>query len=221
MTVEKYNYSAIIAGLQGQGKSHRAMHRAIVAASGATDPTIAFPGGVRCRVFVQDPSGSFERIARTFASPSEWASAARAAAERKEPVHAIARFLTVDPQLLVDTAIASSKASGHRIPSLVIFDEGLLLEAASDNYIAPWLKEANAIRRHLGIGWIFCVQNASIHQSLIDSATELDIFRVVNAKQVRRLGELANIPEPILDSIPTLKPRQFHTGSPSSPESWR
>ena len=215
--MEPFNYSAIVLGLQEQGKSHRARHRVLMAVNGQ------HPSGYRPRAFVLDPAGAFRSIAVTYESAREWAERTRAAAASKKPTPLVARFPQEDPERLLGAAVAAA-ASGRR-PSLLVFDEGLLVRAACSSYIAPWLQAANANRRHLaddaGVGFILCAQSADVHRQLLSSATEVDLFRVVDEQQLERVRVACAVPRAIMATVPLLRARQFRSGRPGFPESWR
>jgi len=225
--MEKINYAVCIFGLQQHGKSHRAMHRAVLAARGE------HPAGLKCRVFVQDPTNSFGPVAPRYESPRDWAAAAATAVKDKKPFAAIARFRSVGAQALCDMAEKAAAATRPpgvdqygdplpvRVPSIVVFDEGGAEEAFRDNYMQPWFRTIDLERAHKGIGWILLCQDGAIHRDLISKTTEIDVFRLTGSHVIDRIGEYGKAPPAILAAIPKLEPHNYHSGSPHNPESWR
>lgn len=232
--LNKIDYAALLLGARGNGKSTRAKQRAIAAVRGELP---GFPG-IKCRVFVLDPTESWTDVAATFDSPAAWG----VAVDGKSPQPGIIRFLRLPditkptgqmspsgkpevetweaPRQLCQLAVDAAKASNYLVPSVFVYDEGKKTDI-KENYVPRWFTEFDATRRHSRTGWIFNAQDGAVHEDVISAATEIDIFNLVNRDDLGRLAKKASVPAGILSGIPTLPSLQFRTGRPNNPGSWR
>ena len=193
---EKPNLQVAIFGVPGSGKTTRAKQRIREACASGWFAVIHDPNDDYERL---GPEGDIEDLAR----------AADRAAREKKRVHPVLR--TRDDAVSIMEDVKAFSALGRR-KTLLVFDESVLL--GSPRSLEHELADLIARRRHHGIGILFVAQFPSLcHFSIMTQATELDLFRVIDAYSLKKLEE-RGVPREVVMTLPDLDNFQFRTVRP-------
>jgi hypothetical protein len=108
----------------------------------------------------------------------------------------------------VAAASRAAGANGRAVPVLVYFDEACALRNMSPSYLDPEVQEVVLMRRSRHIGFLFGTQRLQVlHPTLLDAHTRVIVFRMVAARQLKRLDELG-VPPATIRRVQTLRPHE-------------
>ena len=99
-------------------------------------------------------------------------------------------------RIVAASSIAGKQEGQKAVPTILYIDEIAEASGMSHSYIKPEIRTLITGRRHKHIGILWTGQSARIcHNSLLGLSTELRIYRLIDAKDYRRLSELNIISE--------------------------
>lgn len=179
----RWNFCGLIAGPPGYGKTTVARHLVRRHLQGTNGIVLA-----------HDPVSQYRADGCVpFETTNVWrTSAAVAAKEKKQMVRGAS--LGGASSDVVSLAIALGKRAGNtqenvRLPILVVLDEGSANDSSGGTWIGKGDEQALAMRRHLGIGFVFNVQDPMmLHPRFWQLATDFYLF-AQTSKHVRVLEE--------------------------------
>lgn len=167
-----WNYSAVIVGLPGYGKT--TLQRSII------QRHLTETAGI---VLAHDPMRQFLDLGcRWYADAAAFRAAALAAAAKKEPLPRGASIGGMDSdaitQLALEIGRKQNTAARVALPILVPFDEGSLREGSGSTYVSKLDNELLATRRHAGVGLVFNLQEpAQLMSRFYRMSTDVYLFR--------------------------------------------
>lgn len=150
----RWNFCAIIAGPPEYGKTSIA--RALVRRHLQTTNGI---------VLVHDPVQQFGPDGCAYyENAAAWRAAARAAAGKGGKPMPRGASLGGESSAIVELALSLGKRAGNRqenvrLPILVVLDEGSTSDSSGSTWIGKEDLQALAMRRHLGVGFVFNIQD--------------------------------------------------------------
>lgn len=161
------NYCGLIFAAPGFGKTSIAIEIA--------DTFLA--KGVK--VFAHDPNKMFRGRAAEYASVAEYDARVIAAEKKEERIPACSSFNCPAAEvrdLVVRLGRKHNDMDRVKVPMLMIFDEGSLVDSGS-TYISKEDQALLANRRHLGVGVLFLLQRtAMLTKAFRDFATDLYVM---------------------------------------------
>lgn len=120
------------------------------------------------------------RSCRHWTSTQQYAEASRAAhaSGGRFPRGASFSCGATDVAELAVTMGRRNRADAVRVPILLVFDEGSLLEKSSASHISGADNALISTRRHKGIGLMYLLQRPTqLHPAFLDLATDVYLFR--------------------------------------------
>ena len=162
-------------------------------------------------VFAHDPNHQYKRCVR-YENVAAWRASALAAATARTPMPrgaSIGGPASELVALVVELGRRHNTDVEAKMPMLVIFDEGSMLDATGATWLGRADGELVATRRHLGIAPVFLIQRASgLHPSLTELATDVVLFRHPSSK-LARLEETLSLEPGELAALATAPPFRF------------
>lgn len=141
-------------------------------------------------VFAHDRNRQFNPVTRCYASAGEWRNAARAAAERNEPMPRGASMTgkwSEVAALVEELGRRHNSVNAVHMPMLLVADESSLMDTSGATFVDKSDQEVMANRRHLGVELLFNVQTKTmLTEKFWTQATDVYLM----AQPEHRLREL-------------------------------